>query len=337
MKKYLLYTLILILSVFLLTGCTKKDIEYDSSKIDLVGSDNQEEEQPEKEESKDSESEDLGYLSNPEEYTKTKQSIGVESEFEYTINSLEDTSKSGYHAFTFNISSTEEASLPYIVVDPVLDKGVYRVTLRNIVEDSSGLEYQKSKEVNKGAITGIYRAVTSLKNTSIYEIGFLGSNLFKLEYEEAGENSWNVVVKVSYDLKYSPPNVDFGSTEFSNEVQKISGMEASDGARISTYSYSVSGGVLKFVFSVASGTSNPIPTVQAEYDEENILVVEFPSLTSDKVTGWGSTITLPAGITVEVSRAGESSTYEFKNIGGKNEYRLSATQSPNQVIVEIKI
>jgi hypothetical protein len=337
MKKYLLYTLVLILSAFLLTGCTKKDVEYDTSKIDLVGSDEQEEDQPEEEESKETESDDLGYLSNPDEYSKTKQSIGVESEFEYTVNGLEDTSQSGYHAFTFNISSTEEASVPYIVVEPVLDKGVYRLTLKNVVEDSSGLAYQNSREVNKGAITGIYRAVTSLENTSIYEIGFLGNNLFKLEYEELGENSWSVVVKVSYDLKYSPPNVDFGSTEFSNELQEISGMDSSDGARIASYSYSVSGGVLKFVFSVASGTSNPIPTVQAEYDEENILVVEFPSLTSDKVAGWGSTITLPAGIQVAVSRAGESSVYRFGGIGGKKDFKLSATQAPNQVIVEIKI
>ncbi len=336
MKKYISYTLLLILSAFLLTGCTKKDVEYDSSKIDLVGTDEQTDDQPEKEESKESGDEDLGYLSNPDEYTKTKQSIGEKSEFEYTVEGLEDTPQSGYHAFTFNISSTE-TTVPYVVVEPVLDKGVYRVILSNVIKDSSGIAYQQSKEVNKGAITGIYRAVTSVPNTSIYEIGFLGNNLFKLELEEIGENMWSVVVKVSYDLKYSPPNVDFGSTEFSNGLQEISGMESSDGARIASYSYSVSGGVLKFVFSVASGTSNPIPTVQAEYDEENILVVKFPSLASDKVAGWGSTITLPAGIQVAVSRAGESSVYRFGGIGGSKDFRLSATQSPNQVIVEIKI
>ena len=335
-KRYLLYIAILLLSSVLLVGCTKKDTDYDSSKIDIVGSDEKEEEkEPEKEESKNSD--DLGYLSNPDEFTKTKQSIGTLSEMEYTLESLQDTQSNGYHSFNFNISTTAQTpTLPSFTVEPILDKGVYRVTIGNVIKDSSGIAYQQSRAVDKGAIVGVYRAVTSVPKTAVYEIGFLGSNTFKLDYIENSTSGWDISVKVSYDLKYSPPTIDFGSTEFSSDVQTITGMQSSDGAKISSYSYSVTGGVLKFVYSVASGASNPIPTVEAAYDTENILEVKFPSLLSDKVSTWGSTITLPSGIAVSVSRAGESSVYRFGGIGGAKPFKLSALQSPNQVILEIK-
>jgi len=340
-KQYILYIGILLLSSLLLTGCTKKDTTYDTSKIEIVDDKNNGEELPEVEDTEIDEEkvgDDLGYLSNPDEFTKTKQSIGEESSAEYTILPLDDVQSNGYHVFNFNISSsTEDAPLPLFTVDPILDKGVYRVTVKNVVKDESGIAYQQSKVVNKGAITGIYRAVTSIPNTAIYEIGFLANNPFKLDYIENDLNSWKISVKVAYDLSYSPPTIDFGSSEFSNTEQKIVGMMATDGAKISSYSYSVTGGTLKFVYSVASGTSNPIPTVEAKYDDMNILHVTFTSLSSDKVSGWGSTITLPSGIVVNVARAGEVSTYSFGGIGAAKPFRLSATQSPNQVILEVKL
>lgn len=334
-KRLFLYIPLILLCSILLTGCTKKDDEY-GDKIKIVDSENEKKETESKEEPK-KDSSDLGYLSNPDEYAKSKKSIGELTDAEYTLDSLEDSQSNGYHAFNFNIStSTEGAGLPSFTVEPVLDKGVYRVTIRNVGKDNSGIAYQQSRVVDKGAVTGIYRAVTSTPKTAVYEIGFLGNNPFKLDYIETDVNSWNISVKVAYDLKYSPPTIDFGSTEFSNTLQSIKGMSASDGARISSYSYSVTGGVLKFVFSVASGTSNPIPSVEAQYDEMNILDVRFTSLQSDKVSTWGSSITLPAGIVVNVSRAGEVSSYRFGGIGGAKPFKLSASQSPNQVVVEIK-
>ncbi len=335
--RYLLYICLILLSSFLLTGCTKKDPSYDTSKIDIVDSDTQEKQE---EESKDenTNSDDLGYISNPENFTREKQSIGAESSLEYTIDSVENVQSDGYHLFKFKISTTsDQPSLPYVILEPILDKGVFRVTVKGVAKDNSGIGYQTSVAVDKGAITGIYRAVTSVEKTSVYEIGFLGTNNMLLEYEETGTSSWDISVKVSYDLKYSPPSIDFGSTEFSSEPQSIEGMTSSDGARISSYSYSVSGGVLKFVYSVASGTSNPIPSVEASYDDMNILDVRFTSLDSDKVSGWAKTISLPSGIVVNVSRSGDVSSYRFGGLGAPRPFKLSATQSPNSVIVEIKL
>jgi major membrane immunogen (membrane-anchored lipoprotein) len=329
MKRFFIYIPIILLCSILLTGCTKKEEDVDV---------NQEDTQKNEQEDEKTDSDDLGYLSNPEDFTKIAKSIGTESDSEYTIDSLESLQENGYYSFTFVVSTTEEdSSLPLFAVEPVLEKGVYRITINGVSSDNSGLQHQQSSVVDKGAITGIYRAVTSVPNISIYEIGFLANNPFTLEYADIDENTWSIVVKVAYDLKYSPPTIDFGNTEFSSEEQTITGMNADDGVRISTYSYSVSGGVLKFAFSTSSGTSNPIPSVEARYDEMNILEVKFPSLSSDKVSTWGNTIALPGGLSVAISRSGEISYYRFGGIGGKKPFKLSATQSPNQVIVEIKL
>ena len=329
MKRFLIYIPLILLCSVLLTGCTKKEEETDK---------NNDQENTQEDNSKDKDNEDLGYLSDPDEFTKEKKSIGTESDLEYTINDLKDSQEDGYHSFTFDIStSVESPVLPSVTVEPVLDKGVYRVTIKGVGSDNSGIGYQERRDIDKGAVTGIYRAVTSVSKTSVYEIGFLANNPFTLEYSEKGASSWEVVIKVAYDLKYSPPTIDFGSTEFSSDEQSITGMSSGDGVRISSYSYSVSGNVLKFVFSTASGTSNPIPSVTAKYDAMNILNVEFPSLASDKVSTWGNKITLPSGLSVFVSRSGEKSIYSFGGIGNTKPFKLSATQSPNQVIIEIQL
>lgn len=331
-KKIFLYLLVILLSTVLLSGCTKKDEDV----VEDDGQDTtQEEDVTEEESSKD---EDLGYLSNPEDFTKVKQGLGESSDFEYTIESVESLKNEGYQEFLFEMSSTEEdVVIPLFVVEPLLDKGVLRVTIKNIFKDNTGFTHSEGIKVDTGAITGIYRVITSLENTRIYDIGILANNPFKLELKENDTNNWTFSVKVAYDTKYTAPTVDYGSTEFSSDAQSIEGMTSGEGAKITTYSYSTSGGILKFMFAVASGASNPIPSVSAQYDEDGMLIVTFESLASDKVSTWGSSISLPSGVTAFVSKSGETSVYKFGGISGKKPFKLSATQSPNQVIVEITL
>lgn len=327
-KNIFLYMLVILLSAVLLSGCTKKENEAVDQTEETVN----EEEKEQEEET------DLGYLSNPVDFTKVKQTLGESSEFEYTIESVESSKGDGYQEFLFEMSSSQEdAVTPLFTIEPFLDKGVLRVTLKNIFGDNTGLTHSEGIAVGTGAITGIYRTITSLENTRIYDIGILANNTFKLDLEESDSGNWIFSVKVAYDTSYQAPTVDFGSTEFSSDEQSIEGMTADQGAKVTTYSYSISGGVLKFALAVASGASNPIPSVNASYDDEGMLVVTFESLDSDKVSTWGSTISLPSGVSAFVSRSGETSIYKFGGISGKKPFKLSATQSPNQVIVEIKL
>lgn len=337
-KKYLVYILILIYSSLLLTGCTK-DEGNDTSRVTVTdGKEETKEESTVEEGSDSSNTNDLGYVSNPDDYSKTSQSVGESSEGEYTLESIVDTSYSGYHSIQFNIQSNGDIkNLPLVRVEPVLSSGVARVTLNSISSDTSGIAFQSSRNIEKGGISTIYHAVTSKEKTSIYDIGIQGNNSFKLSSSDLGDGKWSVVLDVTYDTSYSGLNIDLGSTEFSSDIQDISGVASSDGAKILTYSYSVSNNILRVVFSVASGTSNPVPSVSASYDDSNILQLVFTSLESDKVSTWGKEISFPAGIKATVSRSGEQSTYSFGGIGAKNEFKLSASKSPNQVILEIKL
>ncbi len=335
-KKIGIYLLVIALSTLLLSGCTKKEEVEEVEDSQEVSEEVQEDEQENEDVQED---EDLGYISNPDDFTNEKKSLGESSEIEYTISSIEDSKADGYHEFLFEIVSntTEDFAIPLFVVEPLLQKGVLRVTLTNIFDDSTGITHEKGIEVDAGAITGLYRMVTSLENTRLYDIGILTNNAFNLELVEEEERRWVFSVKVAYDGDYSAPTVDYGSEEFSSEGQTIEGMTSGDGSKILTYSYSMSGGIVKFIWSVASGASNPIPSVQADYNTEGMLEVVFPSLETDRVSGWGSSISLPGGVTVLVSRTGGSSTYKFGGISGMKDFKLSAMQSPNQVVVEIKL
>jgi hypothetical protein len=338
-KKIYIYLLVVLLSAVLLTGCTKKTEEEESTDTTQQEQTGESEEEQEEQESEEVVNEDLGTLTNPDDFTNEKKSLGQSSDDEYTIASISDEQGDGYHEFLFEITTdtTDEVVTPLFVVEPVLEKGVLRITLSNIVGDLTSVTHEDGIDVDSGAITGLYRVVTSLEKTRIYDIGVLTNNPFDLELVEDEDRRWFFSVKVAYDTDYSPPTVDYGSTEFSSEMQEIEGMTSEDGAKILTYSYSMSGGIVKFIWSVASGASNPIPSVTAQYNESGVLDVVFTSLETDRVSGWGSSIALPGGVNVAVARAGEESTYSFSGISGMKEFKLSARQSPNQVIVEIKL
>ena len=335
------YILVLILSSVLLSGCTKEDSEEADIQTDtsVTEQEENEEEKPAEEkpvEEKEESTQDSS--SNLEGFGKEKVVLGQASEFEYILDSIEAKEDEKYYEFTFKISSSQEGAVaPLFTVTPLLSKGVFRVSLTNIFDDNSTITHSKGVAINKGAITALTRIVTDSDTTRGYDIGVQGNNQFKVDMQQEGDSVWIFSVKVSYDTNYSAPVIDFGSTEFSSEPQKIEGVTSQQGAKIVDYSYIYSSGILKFSLEVASGASNPIPSLTAQYNDEGVLVVTFPSLEQDKVSQWGSVINLPAGVKVEISRTGQESVYMFSGINNRKPFRIGASQSPNLVNIEIDL
>ena len=339
-KRLYVYILVLILSSVLLSGCTKKESEETDTQTDtsVTEQEETEEEKPAEEKPVEEKEESPQDSSSLEGFGKEKVVLGQASEFEYTLDSIEAKEGEGYYEFTFKISSSQEGAVtPLFTVTPLPSKGVFRVSLTNIFDDNSTITHSKGVTINKGAITALTRIVTDSDTTRGYDIGVQGNNQFKVDVTEEGSSTWVFSVKVSYDTNYSAPTIDFGSTEFSSEPQKIEGVTSQQGAKITDYSYIYSGGILKFSLEVASGASNPIPTLVAQYNDEGVLVVTFPSLEQDKVSQWGSVINLPAGVKVEISRTGQESVYMFSGINNRKPFRISASQSPNLVNIEIDL
>ena len=339
-KRLYVYILVLILSSVLLSGCTKKESEETDTQTDTSVTEQEEieEEKPEEEKPVEEKEESPQDSGNLEGFGKEKVVLGQASEFEYTLDSIEAKEGEGYYEFTFKISSSQEGAVaPLFTVTPLLSKGVFRVSLTNIFDDNSTITHSKGVAINKGAITALTRIVTDSDTTRGYDIGVQGNNQFKVDMQQEGDSVWIFSVKVSYDTNYSAPVIDFGSTEFSSEPQKIEGVTSQQGAKIVDYSYIYSSGILKFSLEVASGASNPIPSLTAQYNDEGVLVVTFPSLEQDKVSQWGSVINLPSGVNVEISRTGQESVYMFNGISDKKPFRIGASQSPNLVNIEIDL
>ena len=339
-KRLYVYILVLILSSVLLSGCTKKESEETDTQTDTSVTEQEEieEEKPEEEKPVEEKEESPQDSGNLEGFGKEKVVLGQASEFEYILDSIEAKEGEGYYEFTFKISSSQDGAVaPLFTVTPLLSKGVFRVSLTNIFDDNSTITHSKGVAINKGAITALTRIVTDSDTTRGYDIGVQGNNQFKVDMQQEGDSVWIFSVKVSYDTNYSAPVIDFGSTEFSSEPQKIEGVTSQQGAKIVDYSYIYSSGILKFSLEVASGASNPIPSLTAQYNDEGVLFVNFPSLEQDKVSQWGSVINLPAGVKVEISRTGQESVYMFSGINNRKPFRIGASQSPNLVNIEIDL
>ena len=339
-KRLYVYILVLILSSVLLSGCTKKKSEDTDTQTDTSGTqqEEKEEEKPAEEKPVEEKEESPQDSGNLEGFGKEKVVLGQASDFEYILDSIEAKEGEEYYEFTFKISSSQDGAVtPLFTVTPLPSKGVFRVSLTNIFDDNSTITHSKGVAINKGAITALTRIVTDSDTTRGYDIGVQGNNQFKVDMQQEGDSVWIFSVKVSYDTNYSAPVIDFGSTEFSSEPQKIEGVTSQQGAKIVDYSYIYSSGILKFSLEVASGASNPIPSLTAQYNDEGVLFVNFPSLEQDKVSQWGSVINLPAGVKVEISRTGQESVYMFSGINNRKPFRISASQSPNLVIIEIDL
>lgn len=263
-------------------------------------------------------------------FSSTDQTLGVATEDMFNIESITDESKTGYHRFSFNLSTTGTDD-PYVTAKYNASTGVIRVELNSIDEDDSGIGFQKERAINNEGIIRLYHAVTSVENKVIYDIGLAKSTIFKL-YKQSGDGQLKVILDVKYPGEVTS-TIDLGSTEFSTDLQDISGIA---NATIKSYSYSSAGGILKFVWSVTADGENPIPSVTGEYLDNETLSIKFASLTLDRVVNAAGSLALPAGITIDSSKESSASIYNFI-VGSKKAYKLSATTSPNQVILEIDL
>ena len=319
-----------------MTGCTlKNDADYDESKIKIVDIDEDEENEEAEEtieEEEDNTPTETEETTDYSDFSRDRQTVGEENENEYSLTSLTDEALSGYHRFTFALDGKDGAvDLPNVVVEYKSSLGSIRVDLNGITSDNSGIAYQGSRSINKEGITRIYHNISSDQTEELYDIGVSESTPFHLYSEEVASGKWNIILDVKYPGE-SELEIDLGSSEFSTEAQSIDGSVADEGAAVTGYSFSVSGGQLVFVWTVTGSSSKPIPSVSAELGEDGILDVGFESLSYDKVAKAVDSIELPGQIGFTYS----SGAYHFE-VGSDSEFKLSASTSPNQVELAIDL
>lgn len=267
-------------------------------------------------------------------FSTEEQTVGEESEAEFAITNLENTSEDGYHEFVFTLES-EQDDQPFVTAKYMPSTGVIRLDFQGISGDDTGIGYQQEERIDENGILRIYHNVSAQQDQELYDIGVSKKTPFKLITESQEDGKWSVILQIKYPGETSL-DADFGSDEFSAEDQSILGLGAEQGASIISYTYGNPGGILKMIWNVSSDGDNPIPSVEASYNEDGDLIVTFESLEIDRVANFSETLTLSSGITATPERTGETTVYRFTGMSEDSEFRLSASLSPNQVILEIR-
>ncbi|HRI05874.1 MAG TPA: hypothetical protein PLV59_02950 [Candidatus Dojkabacteria bacterium] len=277
------------------------------------------------------------------EFKTSSQSVGSDSNTDgdfYSLTALSQKSMTGYHRFQFFVEPKEQGSdvdTPYVTATYVASLGAIRVDFKGITNDQSGVGYQKSMMINKDGVIKVYHNVSADQTEELYDVGVSKETPFLLSVKDTDTMSWIVTLDVKYPgVSEDSGDVDLGSEEFSKEAQSIVGATRSDGARVSSYSYSASGGVLRIVFEVKGSTAKPIPSVNAGYDGDGKLVMRFTDVVSDAIAKMPAALTMTGGVTMTWEmESSNTSMYTFE--GASKEFKLYGGTNPNQVIIEIKL
>jgi hypothetical protein len=269
-------------------------------------------------------------------YSNNSQSVGEDTEELFTLTDVEVLKGDDVMEIIYTLSGdglTEDSSLPVSAVNKS-SLGAMEIVLSNVKSDTTGMTYDQSVNINREGITRLSKVVSGETNTLKYTLGFTDSLDYYLYEPEVSGNT----LTVKFSIKYPGGEIstdEYGTTEFTSEDLSVESSTADNGVRISGYSYSTTGGVLRFIMKTSTNTGSPIPSFESTL-ADGILTLTFPSLNADIIySATDGEVTLPGGIILNITRSGSQSTYEFIGVG--SEYRIYGTTSPNQVIVEVKL
>lgn len=343
MKKHMKKSIVYFILIFVVIGglsayiITRNKDKQEDKTPDRVEKQEDEVEDLIEEDDKSAEKEDVknpivGDLTG---FSSNLQEVGtLVEEDKFTLESITDSSKEGYHEFIFELKGPSE---PRAVARYDANANVIKIEISNVEKDSAGISFQGERKIDKDGIIRLYHNVSGSQEKSFYDIGLSQSTTFKLDLvsKSSEQNAWSILLDVKYPGEKEISG-NLGSSEFSLSDQSISGVGADKGASINSYAYTTSGGVLKFTFDVSASGDNPIPMAGAKYNEQGELVLTFESLKIDRAVKSLDGASLPLGISVNTLREGEKSIYTFSGMADGDEFKLSATLSPNQVVIEIK-
>lgn len=314
---------VLLVSSLILSGCTNR-VDEDENRNDV-------------DETREISDEDKTYeveMGEELEFSSKSKEIGVLSENTYKISLLTKEALEDFYRFSFEIEGV--GLLPYTTAEYRPEFGAIRIVFQQIQEDNSGIDHQKSYNIDNEGLVRIYHNISPNPQEEIYDIGVTKEAKFSLYAEELGGDKWKVNLDVEYPGEYEI-DVDLGSDEFGIQEQKIEGATSSDGARITNYSYGIEENVFRFVWSVRGSQDNPIPEVKGRYNNDGELLIIFPDLDSDYIGRDSNEVELLGDVEKVVWKRNQAeSIYRFV-LKNKKDFRLSSSLSPNQVILEIEL
>jgi len=323
---------------------TKDEEDSTSGEEENIEDEDSEDNEEDESSSNDNSDENTEDQTDFSEFSTTSQSLGSQadedSETEYSLNRVTDSSENGFHRFVFELESKDNSlESPYVEARYLSSNGSIRVDLNMTTSDSSGIGYQEARSIDKEGVIRLYHNVSSDQTEELYDVGISSETTFYLYGDDKGNGVWEVILEVKYPGE-SNVDIDTGSSDFSKEDQSIEGAGVEDGSKVTAYSYTATGGILRVIFTVSGSSTEPIPSAAASYEDsgssEEILTLRFTEIYSDTVAKMPAALSMPGGITMVWQMNGSNeSVYTFE--GATKEFKLTAGTNPNQVILEIQL
>jgi hypothetical protein len=278
------------------------------------------------------------------DFKKSDQTVGAESEDQFSIQSFKTESYDKFFRLLFEVSSSGTNSYPLVTATYNEDSNSIDLAFKGIVNDNSGLEFEVPQKVEGSVVTSITRRATSEEDVAKYTIGISESTGF---YLHTLSDPNRIVVDIKETVPTPTPSVtttvtptpdtDSGekpaaphlTNEFSQNKQYIVTTLTANTVSTPKYAFRDFGTYLKITYDLSGG----IPNVSAELDGTDLIVVMSNRISSNKSTS----VDINNGNvkTMDVVSSGNTTTYTLHLIKAAD-YRIYATESPAQFMIEVK-
>ena len=266
-------------------------------------------------------------------YSSSAQTVGSVTDSRYELEDISVKKGTGVVEISFFLKPESESNDGFqVVAQNNSGLGVLDIRLKGVETYSADLSYGERIAVDYEGVSGLSKVIEGVEDEERFYLGISSTvEFYVFDFEDTADG--RTLVKIS--VKYPGGEIvssEAGTTEFTSEDLSFDGNDTEGEAKIVDYDYIYSAGSLKFNLQVTTGSSIVIPSFSSTLDS-GVLVVTFPSLATDKVFSWDSTLELPMGVTLVISRSGSVSTYTFTGVGST--YRIFGETNPNQLVIDM--
>jgi hypothetical protein len=268
-------------------------------------------------------------------YSKTSKTVGSVTDTKYDLEDINIKKGNEVLDIELVLRSVDQTDGDFqLVVGNNSVLGVLDIKVSGVSEYSADLSYEESIDINYEGISTFTKVIESVDEQERFYLGCSGEvDFYVYDYQSNSDGSITAKITVKYPGG-EIVSLDSGSKDFTSEDISFDGNDVDGGAKVIDYDYIYSNGSLKFNLQVSSTSDIVIPSFESSLDS-GTLVVTFPSLSSDSVFTWDTTLELPRGVNLAISRTGSVSTYTFTGVGST--YRVFGESNPNQVVIDMSI
>lgn len=280
------------------------------------------------------------------DYDMTDQTVGSESEDNFTIESFKTESYDKFFRFIFEVSS--DGTSDYPMVDGEYKSSSIAIDFMGIVSDSAGLTAGNLQQVEGSVVDSFERTLSSGENVYSFTIrideesGYFMHLLEDpnrvvidvMEPEEIETTEDGTSTDDAETEDATAPTTNTLTNEFSKTQQFIVTDQTANTIYVTKFAYQDSGTALSYVLDLAGG----IPNANAKLVDTNgvfTLVVTMENRVATDKTETIDFASVPIATSLDIVTSGNTTIYTF-NLTKETDFRILATESPAQFTVELK-